>query len=105
MFLVLAGLVALLLGCFWFCVGCLFWFVFLFPIKKLCFVFFNDDLGTPPTWRPHSEKNLHGLGRTVSGENPLSGELVHIQRYPGRSSWITAQSNSLLAFPNYGNRR
>ena len=30
-----------------------------FPINKLCFLFFNDDLGMPPTWRPHSwKKNI-----------------------------------------------
>ena len=32
----------------------------LFPIIMLVFPFpFNDDLGTPPTWRPHSWKKKH----------------------------------------------
>ena len=49
----LAGLVVffgLLWGCF-----CS------FPLIMLCFPPFNDDLGTPPTWRPHSWKKLYTL--------------------------------------------
>ena len=34
------------------------WFWFASPINMQCFLSFYDDLGTPPTWRPHSwEKN------------------------------------------------
>ena len=36
-------------------------FVFSFPIIKLCFLPFNDDLGTPPTWRPYSWKKKVGV--------------------------------------------
>ena len=31
----------------------------LFPFIMLCFFSFNDDLGTPPTWRPYSWKKRH----------------------------------------------
>ena len=54
-----------------FVVWCLVWFclVFLFGLGVLVFFFphhvvfpsFNDDLDTPPTWRPHSWKKLHAL--------------------------------------------
>ena len=28
------------------------------PVNLLCFLSFYDDLGTPPTWRPHSWKKM-----------------------------------------------
>ena len=32
------------------------WFLGFYLIIMLCFLPFNDDLGIPPTWRPHSWK-------------------------------------------------
>ena len=34
--------------------------VFLSPVNMLRFLSFYDDLGTPPTWRPHSCKKISG---------------------------------------------
>ena len=54
--------------CFLFGVGFL-GFVLLFgfgvfgllsPINMQCFLSFYDDLGTPPTWRPHSWEKMKG---------------------------------------------
>ena len=42
-----------------FCLGVLLLVVWLVsPINLQCFLSFYDDLGTPPTWRPHSWKKF-----------------------------------------------
>ena len=43
--------------------------------KKLCFLSFNDDLGTPPTWRPYSWKKMSHLFRVVHGALHVSAKL------------------------------
>ena len=49
-----------------------FWLVFLFGFGVACVLFpssccvsfpFNDDLGTPPTWHPHSWKKFPNDGK------------------------------------------
>ena len=54
----------------WFLFGVVVWFgvaCVLFP-SSCCVSFpFNDDLGTPPTWRPHSWKKNSEEVRRASG--------------------------------------
>ena len=63
----------LILGCL---LGLRVWFSVVvlcpFPIITLCFLSFYDDLGTPPTWRPHSwkKKMYRTLDQGCSACNP-----------------------------------
>ena len=79
---------------FWFCFGLLGFSVFcpvclmvvlcyFIPINMLCFLSFYDDLGTPPTWRPHSwkKKDVERSHGTNPEEKEPIIQTIHFQTH------------------------